>query len=103
MRICQAIGSVTLSTCHRSVRGATWRIALPLSQDSLRGEVAENDEPIVVYDELGPGNGSLIAVSDGAEAAAPFYPDQKPVDAYCAALLDTITLEHAPSERRDLR
>ena len=43
-----------------------------------------------MYDELGSANGARIAVSDGAEASAPFYPDQKPIDAYNAAILDHI-------------
>ena len=31
---------------------------------------------------------SAIAISEGAEASAPFHPDQKPIDAYNAAILD---------------
>ncbi len=37
-------------------------------------------------------NGALIAISEGGEAAQPFYPAQKPVDAYNAALLDDVQL-----------
>ena len=32
----------------------------------------------------------LIAVSEGGEAAQPFQPEMKPVDAYNAAILDRI-------------
>ena len=39
------------------------------------------------------GDGVRIAISDGAEAAAPFYPDTKPIDAYNAAILDWIELD----------
>jgi ethanolamine utilization protein EutN len=46
----------------------------------------------VVYDELGAGLGSLIAVSEGREAAQPFGPEGKPIDAYNAAILDHIDL-----------
>ena len=35
----------------------------------------------------------LIAVSEGAEASAPFYPDQKPIDAYDVAILDELDVE----------
>ena len=45
---------------------------------------APTADPLVVWDELGAGNGSLIALSEGAEAAQPFRPDIKPVDAYNA-------------------
>ena len=47
---------------------------------------------MVVYDELGAGIGSLIAISEGREAAQPFRPELKPVDAYNAAILDSIDL-----------
>ena len=39
---------------------------------------------------LGAGSGSRIGFSEGAEAAAPFHPKKKPVDAYCACILDQI-------------
>ncbi len=96
MRIGEIIGSVTLSRCHQSLRGATWRIVVPLAQNGLRAQRTGRGEPFVLFDELGSGDGSLVAISDGAEASAPFYPDQKPIDAYCAALLDHIELEQQP-------
>ena len=50
-------------------------------------------EPLVVYDEQGAGSGELIAVSESAEASAPFHPDQKPIDAYNAAILDVVDVD----------
>ena len=47
-------------------------------------------EEIAVFDELGAGVGSRIAISEGREAAMPFYPEVKPIDAYNAAILDTL-------------
>lgn len=93
MRIGEVIGKVTLSRCHPSIRGAAWRIVVPLNHDGLRNPSKGRGEPFVMYDELGSGNGSVVAISEGAEAAAPFHPDQKPIDAYCAALLDRIELQ----------
>ncbi|MCE9531273.1 MAG: carbon dioxide concentrating mechanism protein CcmL, partial [Planctomycetes bacterium] len=49
-------------------------------------------EAIVIYDDLGAGIGSRIAISEGGEAAQPFYPKDKPIDAYNAAILDDIHL-----------
>jgi len=57
------------------------------------GNYDELAEEIVVYDELGAGLGSRIAISEGAEAAQPFRPEFKPVDAYNAAILDNIELK----------
>ncbi len=91
MRIGQIIGTVTLSRVHPSLSGATFRLAVPLSQADLRGGEPQG-ETLVVYDELGAGVGSRIAFSEGGEAAQPFLPDDKPVDAYNAAILDDVQL-----------
>ncbi|MFM8581954.1 MAG: EutN/CcmL family microcompartment protein [Planctomycetaceae bacterium] len=88
MRIGDVIGKVTLSRCHPSLVGATWLVVTPLSAAGLRGDESGRGEPLVVYDERGAGPGSRITFSEGGEAAAPFSPNPKPVDAYNAALLD---------------
>jgi microcompartment protein CcmK/EutM len=93
MRLAETIGTVTLSKCHPKLTGATWLIAVPLTLEGLAGKRTGRGEPFVVFDENGAGVGSRIAVSEGAEAAAPFYPDTKPIDAYNAAILDTIECE----------
>jgi ethanolamine utilization protein EutN len=92
MRIGRIIGTVTLNRAHASMQGARYRLAVPLSLANLRHESAEEAEELVVYDELGAGVGSLIAISEGAEAAQPFRPEIKPIDAYNAAILDHIDL-----------
>jgi ethanolamine utilization protein EutN len=92
MRIGKVIGTVTLNRCHESLTGARYRIAVPQSLAALSGRPHDDAEEFIVYDELGAGHGSLIAISEGAEAAQPFRPGIKPVDAYCAAILDRIDL-----------
>jgi microcompartment protein CcmK/EutM len=47
-------------------------------------------ESLVVFDELGAHAGQLIAVSEGREACMPFHPVRVPIDAYNAAILDTL-------------
>ncbi|REJ93805.1 MAG: carbon dioxide concentrating mechanism protein CcmL [Planctomycetota bacterium] len=94
MRICEVIGTVTLSRSHSSLRGAVWRVAAPLNREALSGDRGGRGEPYVVYDELGAGLGCLIAVSEGAEASAPFHPEQKPIDAYNSAILDHCAIRH---------
>ncbi|MGE3314619.1 MAG: EutN/CcmL family microcompartment protein [Planctomycetaceae bacterium] len=93
MRIAEVIGRVTLSKSHPSLSGATWVVAVPLSREALKEGKKGRDEEFVIFDELGAGAGSLIAVSEGAEAAAPFHPEQKPIDAYNAAILDTVNVD----------
>jgi ethanolamine utilization protein EutN len=92
MRIGRVIGTVTLSRWHPSLRGARYRIVVPRSLANLRGQSHEAAEELIVYDELGAGDDSLVAFSEGGEAAQPFRPEIKPIDAYCAAILDSIDL-----------
>ena len=90
MRIGKVIGTVTLSRWHPSLTGATYKLTVPLTLDDLLGHTPGDAEPFVVYDDRGAGTGELIAISEGGEAAQPFHPEDKPVDAYNAALLDTV-------------
>lgn len=91
MRIAKVIGTVTLNRWHPSLGAACYRLAIPLTLDELAtGEPA--GEELVVYDALGAGVGSLIAISEGGEAAQPFLPELTPVDAYNGAILDSIDL-----------
>ena len=92
MRIAEVIGTVTLSRVHPSMTGARWVIAVPFSLVALRDEVSPDGEDLIVYDDLGAGVATRIALSEGGEAAAPFHPERKPVDAYCACLLDQIVV-----------
>lgn len=93
MRIMECIGKVTLSKCHPSLDGSSWKLAVPLKHTGLLGMESGRTEPIVIFDELGAGHGSLMAVSESAEAAAAFHPQTRPIDAYNAAILDTINVE----------
>ena len=91
MRIAEVIGTVTLSRCHPSVTAYRWIIVAPFSQKGLRAETPDG-EPLVVFDDLGVGNGQKIAFAEGGEAAVPFMPEMKPVDAYCSCILDQVQL-----------
>jgi len=93
MRIGRVKGSVTLNRQHPSMAGASFKIVVPLSLADLQGVGDESAEELVVYDELGAGVGHLIALSEGREAAQPFHPQVKPVDAYCAAVLDQVVMQ----------
>ena len=92
MRIMECIGRVTLAKWDPALQGATWKLAVPLKHSGLLGAVAGRTEPVVVYDELGAGPGSLMAVTESAEASTPFYPNSKPIDAYNVAILDQVSV-----------
>jgi ethanolamine utilization protein EutN len=92
MRIAKVIGNVTLNRCLESFNGASLRLVVPLSLAELQGDEPRAEE-MVVWDDNGAGIGSLIAMSEGGEAAQPFRPLEKPVDAYASAILDEINLK----------
>ena len=92
MRIAEVIGTVILVRVHPSMVGARWVIAVPFSLEALRADGPPDGEDLVIFDSLGAGTGQRIGFSEGGEAAAPFYPERKPVDAYCACLLDQLVM-----------
>ncbi len=92
MRIAEVIGTVTLNRCHPSFKGGRLKLAVPLTLANLHELEPSEAEPLVVWDDLGAGIGSRIAISEGGEAAQPFRPQVKPVDCYNAAILDSIDL-----------
>ena len=96
MRLGRTIGTVTLVEPHPTMRGGVLRLVVPLSI----GDLAAGDgpaEPLVAWDDLGAGDGQLVAFSEGGEAAQPFRPLDKPVDAYIAALIDHLDIASRPA------
>ncbi len=91
MRIAEIIGTVTLSRAHPTLVGARWLIGVPFSLEALRRGKPDGED-LVIFDQLGAGAGSRIGFAEGGEAAAPFLPEKKAVDAYCACLLDQIVI-----------
>lgn len=96
MRVFQVVGKVSLQRAHPTLIGKRWVLAVPLPLAVLAGKAEPTADEIVVLDELGASPGAWLGVSEGAEAAAPYAGDKKPVDAYAALLLDRLDL-HAES------
>lgn len=92
MRIAEVIGTVTLSRAHPALIGHRWIIGVPFSLKALRADGKPDGEDFVILDPLGAGLGDRIGVSEGLEAAQPFFPVKKPVDAYCACIIDQVTI-----------
>jgi ethanolamine utilization protein EutN len=90
VRICEVIGQVTLSRAHPTIAGLRLLITAPFSLADLASGHAASREALVAVDELGGGVGSRVGVSEGREAAMPFHPERKPIDAYCACILDRV-------------
>lgn len=92
MRIAEVIGNVTLSRCHPAIAGFRWIIGVPFSLAALK-QAKPDGEDLVIVDELGAGQGQKIGVSEGVEAMMPFQPERKPIDAYCACILDVVEVK----------
>ena len=105
MRIADVVGTVTLNSVHPSLVGASFKLVTPLSWDDLAGRwrrAAGGDCRVAT--NWGRASAAASPSSEGREAAMPFHPEVKPVDAYNAAILDTLGLRavgHHRSEQYD--
>jgi len=99
MRIARVIGNVTLHgrleefPIGRLLICDALDVAGVLHADQPRLRAKPMDQSLVVFDELGAGAGSLVAVAEGREAAMPWHPEKRPVDAYCVAILDRVEMD----------
>ncbi len=98
MRLAKVIGTLTISRKLADLQPGRYLIAEALDGRSARGLAGRvgrekpMPESLVVFDQLGAGVGQVIAVSEGREACMPFWPDKVPVDAYNAAILDSVDM-----------
>lgn len=92
MRIAEVVGRVTLSRGHPSLSGARFLIVLPMPLEALTDDSPKRGEDVVAYDRLGAGAGDLVGLSEGREAANPFGKVKTPVDAYCACIIDRVSV-----------
>ena len=98
MRIGEVIGRVTLSVADPMLIGGKMLIVQPHDPASLRsaasgGHQPSTSEPIVAYEQIGTGPGSLVGFSEGREAAMPFWPERVAIDAYICCILDNVTYD----------
>lgn len=104
MRIARVMGKVVLHASVPEWPHGALLLCEALEEEGLRTPEVyvprrkPMPESLVVFDEIGAGRGDLVALSEGREAAMPWYPDGKPIDAYCVAILDTIQVDDAPDE-----
>lgn len=95
MRIGRVIGRVVFSTTVPEYRGGRWLVVSPCDRQALSDPetVRRSEEPsVVVYDDLGAGEGDLIGFTEGGEATRPFDRPM-PIDAYNCCLLDQVSLD----------
>ncbi|MEM9414958.1 MAG: EutN/CcmL family microcompartment protein [Planctomycetota bacterium] len=99
MRIARVTGTVTLVPRLPELKDGRLVIVETLDAQAIDGhaDAVPRETPmpqsLIAYDELGAAEGQLVALSEGGEATQPFRPERVPVDAYCAAILDSIDLK----------
>jgi len=99
MRIAWVTGRVTLNDQLDEMRPGSYLICEAIDahglSDTSRPVPRQTPMPesLVVFDQLGAGEGDLIAFTEGREAANPFHPERVPLDAYCAAILDRVNAD----------
>ncbi len=95
MRIGHVIGKVTCSIYEEPLRAARWLVVNPIDTDQLNTCITQRPSltttpTLVVYDNLGAGEGDIIGFVEGAEATANFE-GPCPIDAFNLAIFDTIS------------
>jgi ethanolamine utilization protein EutN len=95
MRIGKVVGRVVLGSLYDTLVGGRFLLVAVQDRFALAGGARRTGENLVVYDNLGATEGDLIAFTESREAAMPFYPEKiVPLDAYNAAILDRVSVEH---------
>jgi ethanolamine utilization protein EutN len=107
MRLGTVIGRVTLTQQEPVYRGGRLLLVQPWTRAQFAAAGSDTrpvsgaltaplppGSTVVVYDELGAGEGSVVGFTEGAEAAQPFTGDA-PVDAYCACIVEQLSY-HPP-------
>lgn len=94
MRIGHVIGKVTFSVQEEAFKGGRWLVVNPISTDQIntcinKQPTVTNIPSIVIYDNLGAGEGDIIGYVEGAEATAPFD-GPCPIDAMNVAIFDSL-------------
>ncbi|MBL9206414.1 MAG: EutN/CcmL family microcompartment protein [Opitutaceae bacterium] len=92
MRLGYVIGRVTLTLADPALIGGRFLLVQPLNHAQFAGAPMvplAKGSSLVVYDELGAGEGQVVGFTEGAEATMPFA-KPTPVDAYVATLVDRI-------------
>jgi ethanolamine utilization protein EutN len=94
MRIGKVIGKIILNPQEKELVGGRFLIVEVQDRFSLAQQPRKSKESLVVYDNLGAGEGDLIGFTESREATMPFYPERRvPIDALNAAILDSVVIE----------
>lgn len=99
MRLGTVIGRVTLAQQEPAYQGGRLLLVQPWSREQLARAhpplPPARGDTVVVYDELGAGDGTVVGFVEGPEAAQPFG-REAPVDAYAACIVEHVDYRPPP-------
>jgi ethanolamine utilization protein EutN len=91
------MGKLTMSKKLPEMKPGSWLICEALDEAALESPLdfkrqSPMGQSLVIFDQLGAGEGDLVAFTEGPEAANPFWPDKLPLAAATTALIDQLTV-----------
>lgn len=91
MRLGIVRGCVVLNLATPALVGERLVIVDPIIPSNLEAKNGiGGGTPLVAVDQLGAAEGQLVAFVEGREAANPWWPEDTPVDAYCALIAEMV-------------
>ncbi|HEY3443779.1 MAG TPA: EutN/CcmL family microcompartment protein [Paludibaculum sp.] len=99
MRLGIVRGSVVLNQAIPALIGIRLVIIEPVNAANLAAANGlGGGKALIAADRLGPANGQMVSFVEGRTAASPFYPQDAPIDAYCAAIVQNIEFQPPTTE-----
>jgi len=96
MRLGIVRGHVVLNPAIPELLGKTLVVLEPVTMANLKAKNGlGGGKSLVAVDALGAAKGQMVAFTEGAEAANPFWPKKVPIDAYCSLIIDSITTSNS--------
>jgi ethanolamine utilization protein EutN len=94
MRLGIVRGHVVLNPVVPELKGVRFVVVEPVNLDDLRAANGKaSGKALVAVDALGAAVGQTVGVTEGREAANPFWPERAPVDAYCALIVKHVAFQ----------
>jgi microcompartment protein CcmK/EutM len=90
MRLGVVRGTVVLNTATPSLEGLRLVIVEPVTAARLATDTPGGGKCLIAADQLGAGVGQMVGFAEGRTAASPWYPNDIPVDAYCALIVENL-------------
>ena len=94
MRLAYVRGTLTLHQAIEGLGGKRLVVLEPVVMENLRARNGKGGgKQLIAVDQLGANVGQMVAFTEGAEAANPFWPDVFAIDAYCSLIVDTVDVQ----------